>query len=418
MQPDNVEPAATSVEPAAGTGPARVLLANDHADTRAYVHKVLGLLGRECQVEVVGDASSALDAARARVPDLVIADVTMPDLDWYALLRALRESARHRPVPLLLLPTRSGSHTGVDDPDAAADFYLITPISGRELAAKVETLATLASDRARGAAQPRTAEAGAPPRARDAFLAALTHEMRQPMGAVMGWIRLLQSGGADEALRAPELERLEQNLQTLTRLVDQLLDVAAVMSEKLRLAGELSRLIGDVRDIAAVMSGKLNLALETLDPVQPLARALGAVRPAAAANDIEISLKVATEVPKILGDSDRLQQVFSNLLTNTVRFAGVGGRVTVALQWVGEIVEIQVGNAGPNTDPAWLLRVFGRADQPATPRLGELGLIIAGTIIELHGGTIAAEGAGTTVTVRLPIASSASQSATDDLIAT
>jgi signal transduction histidine kinase len=377
-----------------------VLITNDRPDTRAYVHKVLG---RDWEIEAVGDGRSVLDAARARVPDLVIADVTMRDLDWHALVRTLQESARRRPVPLLLLPSPSAPHAGVDE--AGADFYLITPMSGRELAAKVETLATLASDRARVAAEPTAVEAGAPPRGRDLFPAALTHEMRQPMGAVMGWIRRLQSSGADAALRAPELEALERNLRTLTRFADQLLEVAAVMSEKLRLAAELSRLIGDVRDIAAVMSGKLSLALETLEPAQPLARALTAVRPAAAANDVELALKAAAEVPKILGDADRLQQVFSNLLTNTVRFAGVGGRVTVALDCAGDFVQIQVRNAGPNTDPARLLRVFGRVDQPATPRLGELGLILAGTIIQLHGGTISTEGAGSTVTVRLPIAS-------------
>jgi signal transduction histidine kinase len=123
---------------------AHILLADDNADMREYVRQ---LLGRHWSVEAVADGAAALAVARARPPDLVVADVMMPGLDGFELLRALRAEARTRTVPVVLLSARAGEESRVEGLDAGADDYLIKPFSARELVARVNAHLKLATAR-------------------------------------------------------------------------------------------------------------------------------------------------------------------------------------------------------------------------------------------------------------------------------
>ena len=119
---------------------ARILLADDNADMRAYVQR---LLSPHWEVEAVADGAKALAVASEHVPDLVLADVMMPGLDGFALLRALRADPRTRAVPILLLSARAGEESRVEGLEAGADDYLIKPFSARELLARVEAHLTV-----------------------------------------------------------------------------------------------------------------------------------------------------------------------------------------------------------------------------------------------------------------------------------
>ncbi|HEY0525416.1 MAG TPA: ATP-binding protein, partial [Stellaceae bacterium] len=119
----------------AGAAGARVLLADDNADMRDYVCRLLVDQGYE--VEAVPDGEAALAAARRRAPDLVLSDVMMPRLDGFGLLRALRADPALREIPVLLLSARAGEETRVEGMDAGADDYLTKPFSARELLARV-----------------------------------------------------------------------------------------------------------------------------------------------------------------------------------------------------------------------------------------------------------------------------------------
>lgn len=119
---------------------ARILLADDNADMRAYVQR---LLSQRWEVEAVADGLKAWAVACEHVPDLVLADVMMPGLDGFELLRALRADSRTREVPILLLSARAGEEARVDGLEAGADDYLIKPFSARELLARVEAHLTL-----------------------------------------------------------------------------------------------------------------------------------------------------------------------------------------------------------------------------------------------------------------------------------
>lgn len=114
---------------------ARVLVADDNADMRSYAAQ---LLGRHWQVECVADGAAALEAVTCRPPDLLIADVMMPGIDGFELLRRLRVEPATRELPIILLSARAGEEARVEGIEAGADDYLIKPFSARELTARVQ----------------------------------------------------------------------------------------------------------------------------------------------------------------------------------------------------------------------------------------------------------------------------------------
>jgi PAS domain S-box-containing protein len=117
------------------SGAPRILVADDNADMREYIHRLLADI---YEVELVGDGLAALESARARPPDLLLSDVMMPGLDGFALLRALRSDERTRDVTVILLSARAGEESKIDGMEAGADDYLTKPFSARELRARVE----------------------------------------------------------------------------------------------------------------------------------------------------------------------------------------------------------------------------------------------------------------------------------------
>jgi diguanylate cyclase (GGDEF)-like protein len=132
------------VSPMGGSERPRILLADDNADMRRYVGR---LLGRFYVVEAVADGALALDRARAHPPDLVLSDAMMPRLDGFGLLKALRADERTRQLPVILLSARAGEESAVEGLDAGADDYLVKPFSARELLARVRAHLALARER-------------------------------------------------------------------------------------------------------------------------------------------------------------------------------------------------------------------------------------------------------------------------------
>jgi PAS domain S-box-containing protein len=123
----------------------RILLADDNADMRQYIEKILG---SEFEIEGVSDGAKALRAIRDRAPDLVLTDVMMPELDGFGLLRELRSERRTQGIPVVMLSARAGEEARVEGLQAGADDYLIKPFNARELLARVRVNLELASLRA------------------------------------------------------------------------------------------------------------------------------------------------------------------------------------------------------------------------------------------------------------------------------
>ena len=373
---------------------ARILLADDNADMRDYVKRILGA---HWTVEAVSDGRVALESALERVPDLVLTDVMMPGLDGFELLRRLRDDARTREVPVILLSARAGEESRVEGLEAGADDYLIKPFSARELVACIG--ANLKMARVRRAAEAEREQllnaervareaASAASRAKDEFLATVSHELRSPLNAMLGWARLLSSGTLNDETAARGIRAIEQNAKAQAQLIEDLLD--------------LSRII----------SGKFHLENEPTEVVRVIETAIDSVRPSAEAKNVRLELTLASDAGLVLGDARRLQQVVWNLLTNAVKFTPSGGSVHVRLNRRNSHLEIEVSDTGQGINPEFLPYVFERfrqADASSTRKHGGLGLglAIARHITELHGGSVSADspgrGQGATFTVRLPV---------------
>src|SRR5262249_6299021 len=163
------------------------LVVDDNADMRGYLCR---LLEQRWRTEGADDGIAALESIRRNPPDLVIADVMMPRLDGFGLLRALREDPSTTQIPIMMLSARSGEEASAEGLDAGADDYGIKPFSARELIARVE--ARLAQARLRAAERRAREVAEKTNQARDEFFAMLSHELRTPLMAVLGWIALLK----------------------------------------------------------------------------------------------------------------------------------------------------------------------------------------------------------------------------------
>jgi hypothetical protein len=171
------------------------------------------------------------------------------------------------------------------------------------------------------------------------------------------------------------------------------------------------QLVADILDMQRMAGGKLRLNLRGLDLGPVIQRAIDTVTPAAEAKQIEIHAVLDPEAGPVLGDEDRLQQVMWNLLSNAVKFTPKGGRVQVGLVRVDSHVEITVEDSGPGLEPGFIPYAFDRfrqADSSSTRRHGGLGLglAIVRNLVELHGGSVAADnrtvGTGALFVVRLP----------------
>ncbi|MEG4494663.1 chemotaxis protein CheB [Microcoleus sp. D3_18_C4] len=225
-------------------------------------------------------------------------------------------------------------------------------------------------------------------RVKDEFLSILSHELRTPLNAMIGWAQLLRMKKFDEAKTEEALKTIERSAKAQNQLIEDILDVSRISTGQFR----------------------LNASEIELNPL--LENAIGVIRFAAEAKNIQIESRLSPLKPKILGDPSRLQQVVWNLLSNAIKFTPAGGRIEISLDYIDGMAQIQVSDTGKGIHPDFLPYVFDRfrqADSSYSRRdsgLG-LGLSIVRHLVELHGGTVGAEssgeGQGATFTVRLPV---------------
>ena len=503
--------APVAFEKPASEASARILVADDNADMRDYVTR---LLREHWSVVAVSDGAAALEAARQQRFDLVLADVMMPELDGFGLLRAMRAGESTKDVPIVLLSARAGEEAVTEGLRAGADDYMVKPFTARELLVRVTARLAAAKatrdraqiyrafmqvpfpvgvfrgpshvieavndaildvwkkdasivgkplmdvlpelrdqafpsllDRVRRTGEPhrglgeharlaqrdgtmrdvyfnyvyapvfdangddasgvrviafdvtehmRTSsrleaardELDAMNRAKDEFLATMSHELRTPLNAMLGWASMLRADGADPARVKHGLAAIERNARAQARLVDDLLD------------------------IARIVSGKLHLSIERADIAMAIAGAADAVRPAADAKRVRLEIDLDPEIPPTMADAARLQQIVWNLLSNAVRFTPEGGRVAVTSRRSGSNAIIRVTDTGIGIAREHISRVFDRfrqIDSSMTRAHGGLGLglAIVRYLTEAHGGVVEASsdgvGTGTTFTLTLPL---------------
>mgnify|MGYP002776996489 CR=1 FL=1 len=367
---------------------ARVLLVDDNADMRSYLTRILS---EYVQVEAVADGMTALRVAQAQVPDLILSDVMMPELDGFGLLQALRSDPRTREIPIILLSARAGEEAIVEGLEAGADDYLIKPFSAQELVSRVNAHLQMAQLRTTALQEARSTI-----RNRDELLSTVSHELNTPLVSILGWTRLLRSNPPSPSILTKALDTIERNATVQAALVQDLLDMSRITA------------------------GKLRLNLQPVELKSIVEIAIATVAQSAEAKSIDLIWQPDQDA-LVRGDRNRLQQVFSNMLTNAIKFTPAGGRVTVELSTRLDRGEIRVIDTGIGIASDFLPHVFDRFRQARTSDAAKglgVGLAIARHLVELHHGTIraesAGEGQGATFIISLPLLTAiTNESATD-----
>jgi len=362
------------------SGEAKLLVADDNADMRDYLRR---LLGERWNVTIVADGRQALEAARRDRPDLVLTDVMMPELDGFGLLDALRADPDLASVPVVMLSARAGEEARVEGIEAGADDYLVKPFSARELIARVSNMLQLARLRREVEVERNAAEAAN--RAKDEFLAMLGHELRNPLAPILTALELMRMRGL------PSLERERTIIERQTR--------------------HLASLVDDLLDVSRITRGMIQLKREHVALSHVIAKAIETASPLFEQQRHELVTDVRVDF-LIDADEARLTQVFANLLTNAAKYTDPGGRVTITARQDAHDVVVSIADTGRGIDPDILPHVFDLFVQErqnidrSQGGLG-LGLAIVRSLVLLHGGRVdaasAGRGHGSTFEVRLPL---------------
>jgi signal transduction histidine kinase len=402
---------------------ANILLVDDHPENLLALEAILKDLGHE-----LVRAYSGRDALRHLLDQefaLVLLDAAMPGMDGYETAALIRARERTRETPIIFLTANYTSESQMSRGYAVgAVDYLLKPYAPEVLRSKVSAFVELytnrrllkeeaqalreARDTLEERVRERTAElaeanqtlavllerekiargaAESINRLKDEFLAILSHELRTPMNAILGWAHMLDSASMSPEKVGHAASIIKNNAKAQVHLIEELLDV--------------SRMIG----------GRITLTLETVDVRSIVGAVLESARPDAEAKGLRLDA-VLDPVPPLVADKGRLRQIVWNIVSNALKFTPQGGQVRVELRDVGGEAHIVVADSGVGIDPAFLPRVFERfvqADSSSTRAHGGLGLgmAIVHHLVDLHGGAVHAASPGVnqgaTFTVRLPM---------------
>jgi signal transduction histidine kinase len=387
-------------------GAAKILVAEDNADMRQYVKR---LLQKHYTVTAVADGQAALEAIRAGRPDLVLSDVMMPRMDGFELLRELRADPQTSTIPVILLSARAGEEARVDGMSRQADDYLAKPFSSRELLTRVSTHLGLSKVRREAEIVLRESEekyrnsferekaarhdVEKAMRMKDHFLATLSHELRTPLNPVL----LIASDAVEDPQVPAEMrEKFEVILKNIEVEV---------------------QLIDDLLDLSRATHGKLNLKMRTVDAHTVLQEALQTVQRQIVDKRIQTRIDLKTEHHMISADSVRLQQIFWNVLRNAVKFTPEDGKISIETfpAAEGNGFGVTITDSGIGMTPEELTNAFsafaqGDYTKSRSANYGGmgLGLAISKKLVEIHSGSIRAmssgPGQGASFTIEFPLA--------------
>ncbi|HEV2327200.1 MAG TPA: ATP-binding protein [Verrucomicrobiae bacterium] len=385
---------------------AKILVAEDNADMRKYVTR---LLRKHYNVIAVADGQAALEAVRAEHPDLVLSDIMMPRMDGFELLRELRAHADTSTIPVIFLSARAGEEARIEGMSKHADDYLAKPFSSRELLTRVSTHLGLAKVRRKSETALRESEqkfrnsfesekaarqeAENAMRMKDNFLATLSHELRTPLNPVL----LI----ASDAVVNPDVPAdIRENFEVILKNIE--VEV---------------KLIDDLLDLSRITHGKLNLNMRTVDAHVALQDALQTVQNQILGKDIQTALEFKASQHMISADSVRLQQIFWNVLRNAVKFTPEHGNIRIETfsGGGGDRFGVTITDSGIGMTPEELTNVFAAFSQGEYVKnhsaeyggMG-LGLAISKKLVEIHSGSIRAtsdgRGRGASFTIEFPLA--------------
>ncbi len=345
------------------TDAARILIADDNADMREYLTR---LLSPHWLVETVEDGQEALMSVRNQLPDLILSDVMMPGMSGIDLLRELRSQPRTSHIPIVLLSARSGEESVLEGLDTGADDYLCKPFTSRELLARIRTHLNLARLRHDWSSELEQAN-----KELEAFSYSVSHDLRSPLLAIDGFSYILQSEYSetmDEKGRHC-LVRIRAGAQRMAQLIEDLLGLSQIAS------APLSRQRVEISDIA----NKVLSELLERDPKR----------------EVETQIQEGLVVN---ADPRLVRVLLDNLLGNAWKYSSKQPMAMIEMraeEHEGETVFL-IRDNGAGFDMAQAKKLFApfqRLHSEAQFAGTGIGLAIVQRIIARHGGRIWAEAA-------------------------
>lgn len=371
--------------------PIRVLLVDDDPDDCLLTEHLFREIGRDRYTVICAQSyDGALAALADDTFDVCLFDHNLGPRTGMELLREVRSNEVQ--TPIILLTGHSDHRLDLEATLAgAADYMVKDRLQSDTLERSIRYAMAqhqMAEERLRFAREQEARESAN--RAKDEFLAVVSHELRSPLNAILGWSRLLRTS-------APDAETLDRGLEIIERS-----------------ASSQARLIDDLLDVSRIISGNLRLNTIEVEPAVLVAAAVDAALPSAQAKKIQLSSDVNGGVGLVAVDPDRLQQIVANLLSNSIKFTPPGGAITIRLDRESDVARLAINDTGRGIPPEFLPHIFDRYQQAAGVRdstqtgLG-LGLAIVRHLVEMHGGSVTAsspgDGQGSTFEVRLPLIS-------------
>jgi signal transduction histidine kinase len=349
----------------------------------------------------------ALNAVRHQLPDLVLLDINMPEMNGFEVCRRLKADPALAEIPVIFVSAavetadklRAFEEGGVD--------YVTKPFQPLEVLARVDThlalararaalerqnvaLAQALEDRERSQAQLREAKerAEAADRLKSAFLATMSHELRTPLNSIIGFTGILLQG-----MSGPLNAEQEKQLGMVGASARHLLS-----------------LISDILDISKIEAGQLAVAREPYDLRESIGKVVRSIRPLAEKKGLDLSVELSGAVGTMTGDARRVEQILLNLLSNAVKFTERGGiRVRCGIEPEGCVTRVTDSGIGIRDEELGeLFKPFHQVDSGLSRKYEGtgLGLSICRKLVELMGGRIGVEsrpGAGSTFTFILPV---------------
>lgn len=354
---------------------ARVLLADDNADMRDYVSR---LLAPYYDVEAVADGAQALLAARRHSPDLVLSDIMMPKMDGLELLKALRNDESFRTIPIIFLSARAGEEAQIEGLHIGADDYITKPFSARELLARVKANLDLAYVRHEELiqkltqqVQEQTLQLVMANKELESFSYSVSHDLRAPLRAIDSFSQLVLEGYSDKLGEDGKkiLQKIRSGIQTMGKLIDAILALSIVNRDALNIEHGI--------DLSS-MAQEIIHRFQSQEP----------------------SRKVSFEVqPELMAQGDRilLASVLQNLLDNAWKYTSKHPMAHIQFFRVqkegGPVYVVKDDGAGFNM--AYADKLFGAFQRMHNasefPGVG-VGLATVARIIHRHNGQIWAEG--------------------------
>ncbi len=373
----------------------KVLLVEDDEDDYVLTRELLAeSQGITFVLDWVSDGRVALEQICEGRHDVCLLDYRLGARTGIEVLReAISQGCA---MPVILLTGQGDKETDLEAMRAGAHDYLVkgqinSALLDRAIRYAIQKQRTQDEQLRRAREEAARAEAEAANRAKDDFIAMVSHELRNPLGAILNSVRLLRGGTLQGEHVGRALDVIDRNTRRQVQLVDDLLDVARIVN------------------------GTLRITSATVDLREAIDAAIEVVQFAVDEKRIRLVTDLDVDPIRVSGDADRLQQVVWNLLSNAVKFSLPGGLVSVRMWRDGAHAVLVIADTGKGIAPELLPYVFDRfrqAEGAVATRTGGLGLglAIVRHLVEAHGGTVHAESdgdaRGATFTVRLPLSES------------